>query len=288
MSKLLNHPFLYDIRQESLARDSEKSKMGEVFSADGVSIHFQVQGQGEPALVFIHGWCMDLSYWDKQVAYFQGNHTVLALDLAGHGDSGIERKDWTVEAYSRDVEAVVKNLGLDSAILIGHSLGGLVMIEAAIRIPEGIKGLIGVDTLVDFEMSLPQDEIDEWIEAFRRDFAHSTEEYVHSLFPENADPDLVEQVVAEMVAAPPIVGIGTLQGFFDYYRYKLREAAQQIKVPLICINSDMHPPEVDTNRKYIPSFEAKIMAGVGHFPMVEDPETLNRLLEEAIGEISPT
>jgi pimeloyl-ACP methyl ester carboxylesterase len=262
--------------------------MGEVFSADGVSIHYRVQGQDEPALVFIHGWSMDLSYWNKQLAYFEGKHKVVALDLAGHGDSGSDRKDWTVEAYSGDVEAVVKNLDLSSAILIGHSLGGLVMIEAARRIPERIKGLIGVDTLVDFEMSLPQDEIDEWIGAFRSDFVQSTEEYVRSLFPKEADPDLVERVVADMVAAPPKVGIGTLQGFFDYYKYKLKNAARQIKVPLICINSDMNPPEVEINRKYIPSFKAKIIAGVGHFPMVEDPETLNRLLEEAIGEISQT
>jgi pimeloyl-ACP methyl ester carboxylesterase len=262
--------------------------MGEVFSADGVSIHYRVQGQDEPALVFIHGWSMDLSYWNKQLAYFEGKHKVVALDLAGHGDSGSDRKDWTVEAYSGDVEAVVKNLDLSSAILIGHSLGGLVMIEAARRIPERIKGLIGVDTLVDFEMSLPQDEIDEWIGAFRSDFVQSTEEYVRSLFPKEADPDLVEQVVADMLAAPPKVGIGTLRGFFDYYKHRLRGAAQQIKVPLICINSDMHPPEVDTNRKYIRSFKAKIIAGVGHFPMVEDPETFNRLLEEAIGEISQT
>ncbi len=285
MSKLLNHPFLCGKREETSVRDSEESKMGGVFSADGVSIHFRVQGHGEPALVFIHGWSADMSYWDKQLTHFKEIHKVVALDLAGHGNSGTERKDWTVEAYSRDVEAVVKALHLDSVILIGHSLGGLVMIEAACRIPERVQGLIGVDTLVDFEMSLPQDEIEEWLDAFRGDFAHSTEEYVRSLFPLDANPEHVEQVVADMVAAPLNVGIGTLQGFFDYYNYRLREAARQIKAPLICINSDMHPPEIDTNRKYIPSFKAKIMAGVGHFPMVEDPEMLNRLLGEAIGEI---
>lgn len=260
--------------------------MEKVRSADGVLIHFQVQGQGEPVLVFVHGWCGDLSYWDNQLAHFKKTNKVVTLDLAGHGDSGIERKDWTVEAYSQDVEAVVKNLDLGSVILIGHSLGGLVIIEAACRMPERIKGLIGVDTLVDFEMSLPQEEVDGWLEAFRRDFVQSTKGYARSLFPQEADPDLVERVVADMTAAPPVVGIGTLQGFFDYHKYRLREAAQQIKVPLICINSDMHPTEADINRKYIPSFKVKIMAGVGHFPMVEDPETLNRLLEEAIGEIS--
>ena len=260
--------------------------MDKVPSADGVPIHFQVQGHGEPALVFIHGWSADLSYWEKQLAHFKETYTVVAPDLAGHGDSGIERKDWTVEAYSGDVEAVVKNLDLDSVILIGHSLGGLVMIEAACRIQERVKGLIGVDTLVDFEMSLPQDEIDGWIEAFRSDFVQSTEGYVRSLFPQSADPEIVEKVVADMVAAPSVVGIGTLQGFFDYSKHRLREAAQQIKVPLTCINSDMHPTEVDINRKYIPSFKVKIMTGVGHFPMVEDPETLNRLLDEAVGEMT--
>jgi pimeloyl-ACP methyl ester carboxylesterase len=286
MSKPLKHPFLCGNREETLLRDSEKSKMDKIRSADGVAIHYRVLGKGEPALVFIHGWGADLSYWDKQLAHFTETHTVVALDLAGHGDSGIERKDWTVEAYGGDVETLVKNLDLDSIILIGHSMGGLVMIEAACRMSERIRGLIGVDTLVDFEMTLPQDEIDGWIQAFRSDFVQSTQGYVRSLFPKSADPKIVEKVVADMVAASPVVGIGTLQGFFDYYKHRLREAAQQIKVPLICINSDMHPTEADINRKYIPSFKVKIMTGVGHFPMIEAPETLNRLLDEAIGEMT--
>lgn len=259
--------------------------MDKIRSADGVAIHYQARGKGEPSLVFIHGWGADSSYWNEQQAHFEGRHTVLALDLAGHGDSGIGREDWTVELFSKDVEAVVKNLDLGSVILIGHSLGGLVMIETASRIPERVKGLIGVDTLVDFEMSLPQDEIDRWIEAFRHDFAHSTEEYVRSLFPKNADSELVERVVADMVAASPTVGTGVLQGFFDYHKYRLRRSARRIKVPLICINSDRHPTETETNKKYISSFKVKIMPGIGHFPMIEDPETLNRLLGEAIGEI---
>ena len=54
-------------------------------SKDGVSISYQVTGKGLPALVFVHGWCCDKSYWDPQVRYFAADHQVITVDLAGHG-----------------------------------------------------------------------------------------------------------------------------------------------------------------------------------------------------------
>ena len=119
-------------------------------SADGVSIHYQVQGKGKPALIFIHGWCCDRSYWDEQLSHFTQQYKVVAIDLAGHGDSGLERKAWTMEAYGEDVVAVVNKLKLQEVILVGHSMGGYVILEAARRLPERIIGLVGVDTLNDF------------------------------------------------------------------------------------------------------------------------------------------
>ena len=78
-------------------------------SADGVPISFQVKGSGAPALVFIHGWCCDRTYWDAQAAHFSKKHKVVAIDLAGHGGSGLGRKVWTMAAFGEDVVAVVKN-----------------------------------------------------------------------------------------------------------------------------------------------------------------------------------
>ena len=117
-----------------------------VKSADGVSIAYQVVGSGQPALVFVHGWCCDQSYWDSQVPYFSQRYKVVTIDLAGHGDSGLNRRTWTMAEFGNDVVAVVKELDLDRVVLIGHSMGGFVVAEAERRMPKRVIGLVGADT----------------------------------------------------------------------------------------------------------------------------------------------
>ena len=81
-------------------------------SADGLLIHYEVEGEGMPALVFIHGWSCDHSYWQKQMEYFAPRYTVAAIDLGGHGNSGLNRDAWTTPAFGEDVVAVVEKLRL--------------------------------------------------------------------------------------------------------------------------------------------------------------------------------
>ena len=91
-----------------------------VDSPDGSTIVYHIEGKGRPALVFIHGWNGDRSYWRDQVSYFARTHVVAAVDLAGHGESGAVRKDWSIPAFGADVAAVVKEEGLKKVILIGR------------------------------------------------------------------------------------------------------------------------------------------------------------------------
>src|SRR6478752_88674 len=79
---------------------------------DGLSLVCEVRGGGDTALVFLHGWCGDREYWKHQAGAFAGEYTVVTLDQAGHGESGKDRKAWTVESLAGDVAAVVKALGL--------------------------------------------------------------------------------------------------------------------------------------------------------------------------------
>ena len=107
-------------------------------SADGVSIAYEVRGEGEPALVFVHGWSNNRNTWEAELAHFSQKYKVVAIDLAGFGASGNNREKWTMGAFGEDVAAVIKQIGLDDAVLIGHSMGGPVILEAAKRIPESI------------------------------------------------------------------------------------------------------------------------------------------------------
>src|ERR671910_914157 len=124
-------------------------------SADGVPIRYFVAGRGEPAVVLVHGWAMDRHLWDGQVAALAAKHRVITLDLAGHGQSGKERRAWTVSAFGEDVKAVVETVGAQQVVLVGHSMGGPVVLEAARRMPQRVKGIVLIDTLLDVEERTP-------------------------------------------------------------------------------------------------------------------------------------
>jgi pimeloyl-ACP methyl ester carboxylesterase len=254
-------------------------------SADGVPIKYEVRGKGEPALIFVHGWCCDRSYWNAQLPYFAQKYRVVAIDLAGHGESGLARKEWTMGAFGEDVVVVLKKLSLDRVILVGHSMGGPVILEAARRLPAPMIGLVLVDSLTDFEYRIPQPAIDERLARLRADFAGVVKKsVVETMFTINTDAALVEKIAADMSSAPPAVGIGAMRMMIDWVNNDLINAVREAKAPMTCINSDTNPTKAEINRRYVPGFKAKIMSGVGHFNMIEAPDLFNNLLEETVKE----
>lgn len=256
-----------------------------VKSADGVSIAYQVQGKGKPALVFVHGWCCDRTYWDAQVPHFAQQYKVVTVDLAGHGESGLNRKTWTMASFGEDVRAVVDKLGLNQIVLVGHSMGGPVILEATRRMPKRVIGLVGVDTFKDLERKYTRDQIDQSLAPFRTDFPEAIHKLVReSLFTTNSDSTSVERIAADISAAPPTVGLGAGEALLHYYN-RYPEVLQEVRTPIRCINSDMDPTNVEAGQRYAQSFEVTLMSGVGHFVMIEDPETFNRLLDEVVKEI---
>jgi pimeloyl-ACP methyl ester carboxylesterase len=252
-------------------------------SPDSISLTYTVQGKGEPALVFVHCWSCDKSYWKNQVPYFEKNYTVVTLDLAGHGDSGLGRKNWTIESFGADVAAVVKALDLNRVILIGHSMGGPVIIEAARLMPDRVIGLVGVDTFRDFAQRFPEDQQKAFLDPLTANFEGTTDRFVRSMFPDNADSALVAGIAADMASEPAEVGIGAMKSIINYDPVP---ALKELKIPIRCINADKWPTNVEGNKKLAYSFEVKFMPGRGHFVHLEDPATFNELLAETIQELA--
>ena len=192
--------------------DKPGVEFGTAVSADGVQIRYEFRGKGEPTLIFVHGWCCDRSYWREQLPYFAKKHRVVAIDLAGHGESGLNRKVWTLDAFGDDVAAVAAKLSLKQVVLIGHSMGGSVIVKAAPKIPGQVLGLVAVDQFFNLEEKHTQEEMDKFIAPFRVNFREAVSNWVRTVFTPKSDPKLVEWVVAHMSARPPEVGLGAATG----------------------------------------------------------------------------
>lgn len=249
-------------------------------SADGVLIHYDVHGNGAIALVFVHGWCCDRHYWDRQIEHFAPHYTVVALDLAGHGTSGRDRAQWTVAAFGQDIVAVVEQLGLTRVVLIGHSLGGRWMVEAARRLPTAVIGLVSVDTWANLEQIRTPEQVAARLTPFRANFVEAMRTFVRSTFVPTSDPTVVEHVMAGMSAAPPDIGIGVAEEAWGSDR-TLQEGLQEVKAPKMTINASDRPTN-NMEAAQCHGIEVLWMSGVGHFVMLEDPQTFNRLLDEAV------
>ena len=267
----------------------KKESENVVLSPDGVEIRYEVQGEGEPALVFVHGWCCDRTYWDAQETHFTKTHRVVTIDLAGHGESGQNRTNWTIKAFGDDVAAAINGLDLKRVVLIGHSLGGLVILETAQTLSDRVEGVVLVDEIFNVEMQYPQEVIDGLLEPFRNNFSKAMYSFVSQyMFAPESDADVIEKIATDMSLAPPEIGLGSIggeEGYIDYFNNNALPALQALQCPIVFINSESEPTEVEINTQHVPSLTMKTMSGVGHFIMIEDPETFNRLLGESIRDI---
>lgn len=251
-------------------------------SADGIPIAYESLGDGTPAVVFVHGWSCDRSYWSAQVQPFSRDFKVVAVDLAGHGDSGLGRASWTIGAFGDDVAAVVRGLALERVVLVGHSMGGNVIVEAARRLPGLVAGLIWVDAHKQLGTRRTPREVQAMLAPFRANFVEATRPFVRGMFVPSSDRALVERVAADMSAAPPAVALGAMESAITFDR-EIPQALQELKLPVIAINADTPPTDAASLERH--GVDVVVMEGVGHFLMMEDPERFNQVLRTAINEL---
>lgn len=254
-----------------------------VKAPDGLDLRYEVAGSGEPALVFVHGWSCDRSYWRTQMDHFAPSHRVVAIDLAGHGESGLGREDWSMAAFAGDVRAVVEALGLRRVVLIGHSMGGPVIVEAARLMPDRVASVVPVDFFNDVDAPMSAEDLEHRVAPMRADFRAATDAMVRSFFSPDADAALVERVATDMAAAPPEVAIPALQHTF---RYDQGAGLAAVGAPVRLINADFWPTDLAAAREHKPDLGLAVMPAVGHFVMMEEPDEFNRLLERAVDELT--
>jgi pimeloyl-ACP methyl ester carboxylesterase len=258
-----------------------------VSAEDGLQLVCEVRGKGDTALIFLHGWCGDRAYWKNQVDVFAPNYRVVTLDQAGHGQSGKNRKQWSVNGLAADVEAVVKALGLKRVILVGHSMGGPVALIAAKRMPATFVAVIGADTLQNVEFKMPEEVRKQFFEAFEKDFKGTMRLGFDGLVSEKIDPDLKQWLLSRAEAQDQEMALALMRDMSTLDQKTLLKDARK---PVRCINSAggykfFTPTDVAANKKYA-DYDAALLDGVGHYPMLEKPAEFNQKLREVLKEFT--
>ena len=249
---------------------------------DGTHVQYRVYGSGEPALVFIHGWSCDSNYWHEQIQTFKQKYTLVTVDLAGHGGTDGARSEWTMARFGQDVSTALSAVPNQKLILVGHSMGGSVAIEAARLLKGRVIGIIGVDTFKSIGAPIPSAaQVDAILKPFEADFIGTTRNLVSThFFAKDGNAQLREKIAYDMSLEPPRVGIPAMRAILDY---DIVQPLKDLSVPIVAINSDLGEPVNEVRiRKLLPKFRQITLAGDGHFLMMEDPARFNPALEAEI------
>jgi pimeloyl-ACP methyl ester carboxylesterase len=130
----------------------------EVAAVDGGRLHVVERGEGEPSLL-VHGVTLSVRTWTYQLHDVPAGRRVLALDLRGHGASRPGASGVGIDAMADDLAAVLEELGLEGVRVVGHSLGGMVLLRFARRHPDVLRrrvlAVVLVATTASFALPLP-------------------------------------------------------------------------------------------------------------------------------------
>jgi pimeloyl-ACP methyl ester carboxylesterase len=245
------------------ADPTDTVRAGETRSADGVAIRYDVRGAGDPALVLVHGWTNTRGIWGEHPTTLARTHRVVTLDLAGHGESGAEREEWTMDAFGEDVVAVVEALELERVVLVGFSMGAAAVLEAAERMPDRVEGVVFVDALHDPEQSHTPAEVEGMISAFRAAWGDTAFVRAFAFRPDTPD-SLVRYVSSMMPADPREHWFPTARAMNAWAARELRPTLQRVTAPIAAINTTNAPTNVEALRRYASSFTVDTLEGLGH------------------------
>jgi pimeloyl-ACP methyl ester carboxylesterase len=260
---------------------------------DGLRVHYESYGAGSEALIFIHGWACDLTFWrGQETLYDQPTRRALLIDLPGHGSSDKPHRAYPIEFFARAVEAVMRDAQVERGILIGHSLGGPIAYAFLREFPEKAAALVLVDAFVSRHMAGPADRVATAAHfakvarslqgaAGERNFA----ERVESCFTKQTPDALRSEIRAKMAATPKHVRIAALSSISSLGPPPDDEA---FDLPALAIQAAEPGTQArfELMRSIFTRMELHSWEGAGHFLMLEDPQRFNAEVEQFLATIS--
>jgi pimeloyl-ACP methyl ester carboxylesterase len=250
---------------------------------DAVKVHYESYGSGKEAVVFIHGWTCDLTFWRGQAPVYRNRRSLL-IDLPGHGQSDKPNVAYPMEYFARGIEAVLRDAGVERAVLVGHSLGGPIAYSFIRLFPEQAKALVLVDATVsavaDKASYLAAQQVRYQQKAENLSGAMGEKNFlaaVNSMFSAKTPATLRDLIRAKMLATPEHVRVAAVTSPSEVYP---AAPGEMFDIPALAIQAAQKGTEerAAAMRTIFPKLRLEKWVGSGHFLMMEDPERFNQSL----------
>lgn len=255
-------------------------------------MHFVEYGQGRPPLVFVHGFACSLEDWHAQLEHFRRSHRVVACDLRGHGKTPGEPPECSIEHYGGDVAALLASLEIAQAVLVGHSMGCRVVLEAARLDPARVVGLVLIDgsRLAAGDPAAADAAARSAIE--KAGYGAFAESLFRQMF--FSPSPLADAIVERAVRGSARFGPGLWRAMARWDAAGMDAALAAVRAPLLAIQTTTRdaqlrrsPLKAGETSPWLELLEARVkdarievFSGVGHFPQLEVPDRTNRLIED--------
>jgi pimeloyl-ACP methyl ester carboxylesterase len=278
-----------EVKQNSEVAQTEYSSTPSIkIDNNAVFISYSSYGEGPLTLLFVHGWSINQTYWSNQVEELSSDYRIVTVDLPGFGESGNNRANWSIEKYGTDINIVIEKLKLTNVILISHSMGGDVILEAALK-NEAVLALIGVDNFKDVGIEF-NDEIEAEIAGFisilKDNYSETVSAYAEGTLLHTSTDSLVKsKVIKDFKNSDSTIVMSSLESLFKYALLEPKQLSK-LRQKLYLINSDASPTNEGGFNTTDIAYQIVDIKATRHFPMIEKPEEFNKLLKETIQKIA--
>jgi pimeloyl-ACP methyl ester carboxylesterase len=244
---------------------------------DGVRLAYEATGTGQTPVVFVHGWTCDRSHFAPQAAHFSPKHRCLSVDLRGHGQSDAPQQEYTIDAFADDVGWMCDELGVQEAVLVGHSMGGAVVLALAARRPELARGVVLCDPAILFPAEVKA-LASQLAGAFAAPDGMATMQQFGAgqFFIPSSDAALKERVLEGMMKTRQHV---VASAFTAITKFDDESAFHAVKAPLLYIGAEPAISDLARLREIRPDAIVARTAGSGHFHQLEVPDQINAMIE---------
>ncbi|MBH8578058.1 alpha/beta hydrolase [Nostocaceae cyanobacterium CENA369] len=280
---------------------TQNSWKHEYITTNGVKLHYVTQGAG-PLMVMLHGFPEFWYSWRHQIPEFAKYFQVVALDLRGYNDSDKpkEQSAYVMDEFVKDIEGVIKGLGYDKCILVGHDWGGAIAWFFAYAHPEMVERLIVLNLPHPAKfvqgLSTPQQLLRSWyIFLFQLPL-------LPELLLQSADFQLIERTIqgtafnknaftqADLDAYKDAAAKrGAIAAMLNYYRNSLSQFMPNKKWGILDVPTLMIWGENDTalgkeltydTTAYVRNLKIRYIPHCGHWVQQEQPEKVNQYIKE--------